>query len=970
MNYTSTTGWSLTTRLSAIITVISLILSAFPASFLLAASTGITINKSVATVAVDEEAHFKVSTVLTDGGVTPDTDFSVSDGGLGGVFYNGNFNDETCSKVDADGVFPIENNKAFCYSNSTSGVYDLTVQLLDVNGASIGSPVIVTVTVEESTGSGGGGAGSGAVWTNTGPCGSPQNVNQYGVGEDFYGHGSNFSPNTSYPWVVKDPGTNGAVLESGTIMTDANGDFCELLFTIDQSHVGGPYQFNVGDAKNDNFKVVQENVPTLSADLSITKSVSTTSPNEGSAITYTLTVTNLGPDDAAGVVVTDPLVSDLIFVSSTPTPNSIDPYTWLLADLPSGASTTISVTTTVKSGTGVTIIANTATVIGSLNDPDLSNNSDTVRVNKVVPPEVIPGCTDTDAFNYNQLANVDNGSCTYVVTVNKVINGKTEYTPNMFSLTVDGTATTSFNASGTANVVLASGTYAIVEVPVAGFISSSLDCGTLTVVDAPVSCTITNTPEEQVEYGTFVVVKEVVGEDEPTYSDFSFTVNGTATTSFTSGNTVELTLVTGIYSVIEAPVEGYSTSYANCDEVTVTANATTTCTITNTKQTAPQCVPGLDVWAETVESYNPGLTKGGVAVAASRSNPDLALGEADWLSGGSAGFVSLGFGGTIVVSYADYIVDGVGDDIFVHEATNGVYPAETALVEVSQNGSDWYPVGVAARGVTSFDLATTSLLWINQIRLTDTTDAQLHNDEADGFDLDAIMAAERACEEPVLEVDTYKIEGYVWHDDNRNTEWDGRSELNDDAIVDVESPLADWVVTITNGSTTLSTSTDELGYYYFEVPAGTWTITETVQDGWERTTVESHTVTVPEVTAQASWSFWEWLLPTAHAALLGTYGEYNFGNDTIDNSTPTQTSSRGGGGSSGTRVRPTPTVAGDNTSLVNPTPLILGEQVSVVPVGAPNTGRGGAAPTSVPNGAPFTTVGTWLALPRRFSESD
>src|SRR4029453_8367588 len=54
------------------------------------------------------------------------------------------------------------------------------------------------------------------------------------------------------------------------------------------------------------------------ANLAIDKTVSDDTPNVGDQITFTVTLTNSGPDDATGVQVTDQLPAGLRFVTATP----------------------------------------------------------------------------------------------------------------------------------------------------------------------------------------------------------------------------------------------------------------------------------------------------------------------------------------------------------------------------------------------------------------------------------------------------------------------------------------------------------------------------------------------------------------------------------------------------------------------------------------------------------------------------
>src|SRR5262249_44877676 len=58
------------------------------------------------------------------------------------------------------------------------------------------------------------------------------------------------------------------------------------------------------------------------ADLALTKTVSNPTPNVGDTITYTVTLTNNGPNAATGVQVSDPLPAALSFAGATPSQGS------------------------------------------------------------------------------------------------------------------------------------------------------------------------------------------------------------------------------------------------------------------------------------------------------------------------------------------------------------------------------------------------------------------------------------------------------------------------------------------------------------------------------------------------------------------------------------------------------------------------------------------------------------------------
>ena len=65
------------------------------------------------------------------------------------------------------------------------------------------------------------------------------------------------------------------------------------------------------------------------ADLSVTKTVSNPTPNVGDKITFTVTLTNPGPDTAAAVEVTDLLPAGVDFVSASPSQGTYNSGTGL-----------------------------------------------------------------------------------------------------------------------------------------------------------------------------------------------------------------------------------------------------------------------------------------------------------------------------------------------------------------------------------------------------------------------------------------------------------------------------------------------------------------------------------------------------------------------------------------------------------------------------------------------------------------
>ncbi len=111
------------------------------------------------------------------------------------------------------------------------------------------------------------------------------------------------------------------------------------------------------------------------ADLTVAKTINNAIPDAGDAITYTVMVTNAGPDDATGVQVVDVLPESAIFRSATPQDVCTEENNIIACDLghlPNGDSAMVTIVVTpTQAGT----ITNVASVTSDASDPDPSNNT-------------------------------------------------------------------------------------------------------------------------------------------------------------------------------------------------------------------------------------------------------------------------------------------------------------------------------------------------------------------------------------------------------------------------------------------------------------------------------------------------------------------------------------------------------------------------------------------------------------------
>lgn len=111
------------------------------------------------------------------------------------------------------------------------------------------------------------------------------------------------------------------------------------------------------------------------ADLGLGKFGFVSAVAPGDTLTYILDLTNNGPDDASGVVITDVLPLDAVFSAASPQCNHVaGTVTCTVGDLASGGSVSASIDVVVGTPPGSELV-NTATVSGTEADPNPADNS-------------------------------------------------------------------------------------------------------------------------------------------------------------------------------------------------------------------------------------------------------------------------------------------------------------------------------------------------------------------------------------------------------------------------------------------------------------------------------------------------------------------------------------------------------------------------------------------------------------------
>ena len=321
-----------------------------------------------------------------------------------GTLANGANLDRTLTVAVASGRTANLVNKAAVTTTTTDT--DLTNNVYTLSSpVETSADLAVTKTVTDSTGVAGRiTAGSRAIYTLTVKNEGPSDAAGVVVG-DTLPVGMTFVSTTptgatvdgrevTWPGVASLPSGDSLVyILTVNTPPDASGDL-ENVATVTATTADPDPDNNSG--------TVSPGTVVVSADVSVDKD-GPDAAVPGDTIAYTVTIENLGPSDASGIVVTDPIPAGVVFVSATGggTYDEIENVvTWNVGDLaPSAAPEELTLTVAIGSSTTGTV-TNRATVTSTSPDPNLGNNEGSqstsvtgadLRVNKVAPSGASPG---------------------------------------------------------------------------------------------------------------------------------------------------------------------------------------------------------------------------------------------------------------------------------------------------------------------------------------------------------------------------------------------------------------------------------------------------------------------------------------------------------------------------------------------------------------------------------------------------
>jgi uncharacterized repeat protein (TIGR01451 family) len=305
-------------------------------------------------------------------------------------------------------------------------------------------------------------------------------------------------------WTVGTVATSGAAtLHITATPTAASANGVTNTAEITVSDVPDPNSTpNNHVATEDDQKSVT--ITPLKADLAVTQSDSPDPVFVGNNITYSVTVTNNGPNAAANATLTDPVPTGTTFSSITPpggwtcntlTPGATGTITCSTASLVSGSPAGFSIVVNVNSSAKGSTISNTATVSSATYDPIPGNNSAPAATTVTAPSLSISAAASATERNTGTP-----NSASFTVT----LSAQSGATVMVNYATASGTATQGTDFSDTHGTLTFNPgvTTQPISVPIAGDRSNEGNETFTVTLSSPVNATITS--GQDVGAGTIV----------------------------------------------------------------------------------------------------------------------------------------------------------------------------------------------------------------------------------------------------------------------------------------------------------------------------------------------------------------------------------------------------------------------------------------------------------------------------------
>ncbi|MEM7343856.1 MAG: DUF11 domain-containing protein, partial [Chloroflexota bacterium] len=270
------------------------------------------------------------------------------------------------------------------------------------------------------------------------------------------------------------------------------------------------------------------------ADLSVSKMVSNSNPDEGDIVIYTVIVQNNGSNEATNITVTDLLPTSQVLYLSDDSGGAYTPGTgiWVVGNLPTGNNATLLITVQIQSNTASTTIVNTGSVesVDQL-DPNSGNNSGSVSLTVKSPDLAMTKSVDnstpneTDKIRYTiTVNNIGTGNATGIIITDDLPGGLTyeshETNQGTFTSASDNWIVGTLPSGTNATLILT----ATVDLGTAG--QSIINTASVTTVDQTESDTSNNSAAASITVATAdLAVTKSVNNNLPNELDtVSYTV--------------------------------------------------------------------------------------------------------------------------------------------------------------------------------------------------------------------------------------------------------------------------------------------------------------------------------------------------------------------------------------------------------------------------------------------------------------